>query len=61
VLIATTSLLVGSVTAEDTVGSEWKVDLDRANAFLSQGKFSDAISLYDSVIRMFPSTVYLIF
>jgi hypothetical protein len=54
VVMATTAsvFLVGAAIAQDSVGgSDWKLDLDRANTLLAQGKYSDAISLYDDVIR----------
>jgi hypothetical protein len=54
VVVATTAsvFLVGAALAQDsTGGSDWKLDLDRANTLLAQGKYSDAISLYDDVIR----------
>jgi len=57
-LVASTasSLLFGGVAASGAGSSEPLPDLDRANSLLSQGKFSDAIVLYDSVIRIYPST-----
>jgi len=56
-LIASTasSLLFGGVAASEGP-SEPLPDLDRANSLLSQGKFSDAIVLYDYVIRIYLST-----
>jgi len=44
-------LFFGSTAAQD---SQVKGDLDRANTLLAQGKFNDAISLYDDVIRIVP-------
>jgi DnaJ homolog subfamily C member 3 len=54
VVVATTAsvFLVGAAIAQDSAGGiDWKLDLDRANTLLAQGKYSDAISLYDDVIR----------
>ena len=49
------SILLGSgVSAHDAGTKEWKPDLDRANSLLSQGKYNDAIILYDTVIRILP-------
>lgn len=47
----TTSLLFLIATADPATTEDWKLDLDRANALLAQGKYTDAISLYDDVIR----------
>jgi hypothetical protein len=47
------SIFLGSgVLAKETTAEEWKLDLDRANILLSQGKYNDAITLYDTVIRI---------
>jgi hypothetical protein len=54
VIVAATAsvFLVGAAIAQDSAGgNDWKLDLDRANTLLAQGKYSDAISLYDDVIR----------
>jgi hypothetical protein len=51
-LAATTaSLLFLGATADPATTEDWKLDLDRANALLAQGKYTDAIALYDDVIR----------
>ena len=57
-LVASTasSLLFRGVAASGAGSSEPLADLDRANSLLSQGKFSDAISLYGSVIRIYRTT-----
>jgi hypothetical protein len=49
---AASSILFGGVAASGAGATDPAADLDRANSLLSQGKFSDAISLYDSVIRI---------
>jgi len=41
-------LFFGPAAAQD---GQVKVDLDRASTLLAQGKFNDAIALYDGVIR----------
>jgi len=47
------SIFLGSgVSAKNSASEEWKLDLDRANTLLSQGKYNDAIILYDTVIRI---------
>lgn len=48
------SFLFGGAAASGAGSSDPLADLDRANTLLSQGKFSDAIVLYDSVIRTSP-------
>jgi DnaJ homolog subfamily C member 3 len=55
VVAATASiLLAGAITVQDSAGgNDWKLDVDRANTLLTQGKYTDAISLYDEVIRIF--------
>lgn len=49
VATATTLFFLGGVIAGS---DEWKHDLDSANALLSQGKYIDAIALYDTVLRI---------
>ena len=34
------------------LSSDWKLDLEQANTLLSEGKYTDAIHLYDKVIRI---------
>lgn len=59
-IIRPISLFVAAAAASAFFGSgvmaneaeEWKLDLDRANTLLSQGKYNDAITLYDTVIRI---------
>lgn len=59
-IIRPISLFVAAAAASAFLGSgvsaneaeEWKLDLDRANTLLSQGKYNDAITLYDIVIRI---------
>ena len=46
--------LLGAAAKTASEKGDLQLDLERANAFLSQGKYSDAISLYDDVIRKFP-------
>lgn len=53
VTVASASVFLGGVVSATESGAhEWKLDLDRANTLLSQGKYSDAITLYDTVIRI---------
>ena len=51
-LAATTASVFfhGGVTANEPRADQWKFDLDNANTLLSQGKYGDAIALYDTVI-----------
>ena len=54
VYVATTAaILFTGVSAQDSA-SDVNQALNRANTLLSQGKYTDAISLYDDVIRTFP-------
>lgn len=46
-------LFTGSVAHEST--GDVNRDLNRANTLLSQGKYTEAISLYDNVIRTYPA------
>jgi hypothetical protein len=52
---ATTASIVVVVGAAATTDSadthDWKFDADHANTLLAQGKYNDAIALYDHVIR----------
>jgi hypothetical protein len=50
-LAAASMFLISGVTGGESVVDDWKLDLDRANALLSKGKYNDAIALYDNVIR----------
>jgi len=52
-LVATTAsvFFLGGVIAKEPGPDEWKLDLDSANTLLSQGKYNDAIALYDTVLR----------
>jgi DnaJ family protein C protein 3 len=52
ILAASTASLVVLGAAAESVPDDRKVDLDRANALLAQGQYTDAIALYDDVIRM---------
>ena len=45
---------LGGVTAIESKADQWKFDLESANMLMSQGKYSDAIALYDTVIRTPP-------
>jgi hypothetical protein len=45
-------LFFSGVVTGESGADDWKLDLNNANTLLSQGKFSDAIALYDTVIRM---------
>jgi hypothetical protein len=48
------SIFLGSgVSAKESAAEEWKFDLDRANTLLSPGGYNDAITLYDTVIRIY--------
>jgi hypothetical protein len=49
--LATSASVVffGSGAAQE---SQVKVDLDRANTLLAQGRYIDAIAVYDDVIRI---------
>jgi len=51
VAVASIPLLRVTAKASSEKG-DFQLDLERANAFLAQGKYSDAISLYDDVIRI---------
>jgi hypothetical protein len=55
VATATTLFFLGGVIANESGSDDWKHDLDSANALLSQGKYTDAIALYDTVLRISPS------
>jgi len=46
-------LFTGSIAHEST--ADMNQDLNRANTLLSQGKYTEAISLYDNVIRIYPT------
>ena len=46
-------LFTGSIAHEST--GDVNQDLNRANTLLSQGKYTEAISLYDNVIRIYPT------
>jgi len=45
-------VLVGATATSDSADThDWKFDVDNANSLLAQGKYNDAIALYDHVIR----------
>jgi DnaJ homolog subfamily C member 3 len=47
-------LLSGGVIAKDSAAAngDGQIDLDRANTLLAQGKYNEAIALYDGAIRI---------
>ena len=51
-LLASWFFLGSSIAKESTVPNDNKHDLDQANYLLAQGKYNDAIVLYDDIIRI---------